>query len=108
MKVIGIIAALMVTGCVTYPKYVKEYRCDGGQKYRLPEVVLDCIDSTHKQKQRSTRLTVDYCHDIALRSVCTPVDTFKRVNLPTFQETKAINCNDANTFLESFVCDMGE
>lgn len=107
MKLLVVISSLWLVGCVTYPTYVKGYRCTGEQKYRLPEVVLDCIDSTHKQKQNTIK-AVDYCHDVALRSVCSPYDSFKRVNVPTFQETRAISCDHANTFLESFVCDMGE
>ena len=99
--------AVLLTGCVTYPKYVKKYECTGSQKYRLPQVVLDCIDSVHNQKQ-DTRKAADICHAISLKSLCTPRDYFVRVSLPTFQETTEIRCSKAESFLESYICDYGE
>lgn len=102
-----ILLALFLTSCVTYPKYVKKYECTRDQKYRLPEVILDCLESTHKQKQK-TRETIDQCHSVALKAVCTPRDYFVRVALPTFQETTEIRCSKAQSFIENYICDYGE
>lgn len=100
-----IILSLLLTSCVTYPRYVKRYECAPDQKDRLDAVTNLCIKSIALQRQIKMTSLMDKCHAVALKSLCTPEDWFQRVSLPFFSVTADIPCSDAITAYEGYVCD---
>jgi hypothetical protein len=94
--------ALLLTSCVTYPRYVKKYDCNDQQKANLPVVVNTCI-SNFKDSKVAKEIS-DTCYDIALKSLCSPTDYFERVNV--FGNVgSAIPCKYSVTYYENFICD---
>lgn len=97
-----ILAALLCTSCVTYPRYVKKYECTDQQKANLPVVVNTCISNFRESKK--ARHISDACYDVALKSLCSPTDYFERVNV--FGDVgNAIPCKYSVTYYENFICD---
>ena len=101
MRISSMVIFLGLNACVSIPTYVKQFECSTSEKMRLENAVNTCIKSIGTN-ERYTKALMDRCHELSIRSICTPKDYFKRKLL--FLETAPVPCDQANDPAETFVC----
>jgi len=94
-----------LSGCVTYPSYVKRYSCTNDEKKKLGQLVIDCISSLQKQVQKDAEEVVSLCEGAALKATCKAEKYFERVSLPFFGKTSEIPCSKAESAYVGYICD---
>ena len=100
-----ILLAILLTGCVTYPAYEKQYECTDKQKDRLPIIVNNCINSSLLNSEHRGISVIDKCHAVGLRTVCNPVKMYRWKTWPFGDDSAAIPCENAVSYVEHWVCD---
>lgn len=96
--------AIVLTGCVSYPKYRIKYECSVEQKKRLPDVVNNCLRDLKKQGiSENSKQVAASCYDVALKSLCEPKDYFEKVDF-FGNRTAPTPCNFAYSMYESYIC----
>jgi len=98
-----LLLAMMLTSCVTYPRYSTKYECTDLQKRRLASLVGRC--TANMQAGQSTAYQIaDACYASSLKAICSPQPYFERIDL-LGNPSAAIECRFALTEYELNVCE---
>ena len=103
-----LLLALMLTGCVTFPRHYTRYQCTGKFE-EIAKYTDTCIASTAQttDKKADMERYITQCRVNAMAILCDRVSYFKRNSIP-FGPSTELPCSKASTAAEHFVCQTGQ